>query len=105
MPVIAPATPGECFSMAVEASRLLKHDAGDVPVGRLRGQRRGALARAPPPLSELPDISVPNAVKGEGIVPPVRPRSWRCCPARGRSSARPAEHRIKGLEKFEWPAP
>ena len=43
-----------------------------------------------PSVDDLPDISVPNAVKGEGTFLPVRPRPRDPVAARGPSPARPA---------------
>ncbi len=70
MPVVAPATPGECFTMAIEASRLaLKYM---TPVMYLSDAfiGNGAEPWRVPSVEDLPDISVPNAVKGEGTFLP-----------------------------------
>ena len=100
MPVVAPATPGECFSMAIEASRLaLKYMTpvvylSDAFVGN------GAEPWRVPSIEELPDISVPNAVRGEGTFlpysrdPQTLSRPWAVPGTPG------LEHRIGGLEKL-----
>ncbi len=101
MPVVAPATPGECFSMAIEASRIaLKYMTpvmylSDASVGN------GAEPWRVPDMSELPDISVPNVVKGEGTFlpysrdPETLARPWAIPGTPG------LEHRIGGLEKLD----
>ena len=101
MPVLAPATPGECFTYAIEASRLaLKYMTpvmylSDAFVGN------GAEPWRVPSLDELPDISVPNAVKGEerflpyGRDPETLSRPWAIPGTPG------LEHRIGGLEKLD----
>ena len=100
MPVVAPATPAECFTFAVEASRLaLKYMTpvmylSDAFVGN------GAEPWRVPSVGELPDISVPNAVKGEGTFlpygrdPETLSRPWAVPGTPG------LEHRIGGLEKL-----
>jgi 2-oxoglutarate/2-oxoacid ferredoxin oxidoreductase subunit alpha len=101
MPVLAPATPGECFSMAVEASRIaLKYM---TPVAYLSDAfvANGAEPWRVPALNELPDISVPDAVRGEGpFLPYLRDpetlsRPWAVPGTAG------LEHRIGGLEKAD----
>jgi 2-oxoglutarate/2-oxoacid ferredoxin oxidoreductase subunit alpha len=101
MPVLAPATPGECFSLAIEASRIaLKYMTpvmylSDAFVGN------GAEPWRVPSLDELPDISIPNAVKGEGTFlpygrdPETLSRPWAVPGTPG------LEHRIGGLEKLD----
>ena len=46
LPIVAPATPSECFDYAIEAmpSGAEVHDAGGVSLGRLPGHRLGAVA-------------------------------------------------------------
>ncbi len=100
MPVVAPATPAECFDMAIESSRLaLKYMTpvmylSDAFVGN------GAEPWRVPALDELPDISIPNAVKGEerfmpyGRDPETLSRPWAIPGTPG------LEHRIGGLEKL-----
>ena len=101
MPVVAPATPGECFTYAIEASRLaLKYM---TPVMYLSDAfiGNGAEPWRVPTVDELPDISVPNAVKGEGTFlpygrdPETLSRPWAVPGTPG------LEHRIGGLEKLD----
>jgi 2-oxoglutarate ferredoxin oxidoreductase subunit alpha len=101
IPIVAPATPGDCFTMAIEAWRLaLKYM---TPVAYLSDAflATGSEPWRIPSVDELPDISVPNAVKGEG---PFRPyerdpetlaRPW------GVPGTAGLEHRIGGLEKAD----
>jgi 2-oxoglutarate/2-oxoacid ferredoxin oxidoreductase subunit alpha len=101
IPVLAPATPAECFTLAVEATRIaLKYMTpviylSDAFVGN------GAEPWRVPSVDELPDISVPNAVKGEGTFlpygrdPETLSRPWAIPGTPG------LEHRIGGLEKLE----
>jgi 2-oxoglutarate ferredoxin oxidoreductase subunit alpha len=101
MPVLAPATPGECFTLAIEASRLaLKYMTpvmylSDAFVGN------GAEPWRVPAIDELPDIAIPNAVKGEerflpyGRDPETLSRPWAIPGTPG------LEHRIGGLEKLD----
>jgi 2-oxoglutarate ferredoxin oxidoreductase subunit alpha len=99
MPVVAPATPGECFTFAVEASRIaLKYM---TPVVYLSDAfvANGAEPWKVPSLDDLPDISVTNAVKGDGPFLPYQrdpltlARPWAVPGTPG------LEHRIGGLEK------
>jgi 2-oxoglutarate ferredoxin oxidoreductase subunit alpha len=101
MPVVAPATPAECFTMAIEASRIaLKYM---TPVGYLSDAfvANGAEPWSVPAVGSLPDISVPNAVKGEGTFlpysrdPETLARPWAVPGTAG------LEHRIGGLEKAD----
>jgi 2-oxoglutarate ferredoxin oxidoreductase subunit alpha len=101
LPIVAPATPGECFSLAIEASRIaLKYM---TPVVYLSDAfvANGAEPWKVPSLEDLPDISVPNAVKGEGVFLPYS----RDPETLGRPWAIPGtpglEHRIGGLEKAD----
>jgi 2-oxoglutarate ferredoxin oxidoreductase subunit alpha len=101
IPIVAPATPGDCFTMAIEAWRLaLKYM---TPVAYLSDAflATGSEPWRIPSVDELPDISVPNAAKGEG---PFRPyerdpetlaRPW------GVPGTAGLEHRIGGLEKAD----
>jgi 2-oxoglutarate ferredoxin oxidoreductase subunit alpha len=101
IPIVAPATPGDCFTMAIEAWRLaLKYM---TPVAYLSDAflATGSEPWRIPSVDELPDISVPNAVRGEG---PFRPyerdpetlaRPW------GVPGTAGLEHRIGGLEKAD----
>jgi 2-oxoglutarate ferredoxin oxidoreductase subunit alpha len=101
IPVVAPSTPGECFTLAIEAARIaLKYM---TPVVYLSDAfvANGAEPWQVPSLDDLPDISVPNAVLGDG---PFRPyardpetlaRPWAVPGTAG------LEHRIGGLEKAD----
>ncbi len=101
LPVLAPATPAECFTLAIEASRIaLKYM---TPVAYLSDAfvGNGAEPWRVPELEDLPDISVPNAVKGEGTFLPygrdaeTLARPWAIPGTPG------LEHRIGGLEKLD----
>ena len=101
MPILAPATPGECFTLAIEASRLaLKYM---TPVAYLSDAfiGNGAEPWLVPAIKDLPDISVTNAVKGEGPFLPYQrdpetlSRPWAIPGTAG------LEHRIGGLEKAD----
>jgi 2-oxoglutarate ferredoxin oxidoreductase subunit alpha len=100
IPVLAPATPGECFEFAIEAARIaLKYM---TPVLYLSD---GFLANGSEPwrvpaLAELPDISVPAHTDKATFQPYVRDpktlaRPWATPGTPG------LEHRIGGLEKAD----
>jgi 2-oxoglutarate ferredoxin oxidoreductase subunit alpha len=101
IPIVAPATPGECFDLAIEAVRLaLKYM---TPVVYLSDAflATGSEPWRIPEVADLPDIRVANAVKEEG---PFRPylrdpetlaRPWAVPGTAG------LEHRIGGLEKAD----
>ncbi|HXG26445.1 MAG TPA: 2-oxoacid:acceptor oxidoreductase subunit alpha [Candidatus Binatia bacterium] len=98
--VVAPATPGECFSMAIEAWRLaLKYM---TPVVYLSDAflATGAEPWRIPALADLPSIAVPNRTEREGFYPYARDpetlaRPWAVPGTPG------LEHRIGGLEKAD----
>jgi 2-oxoglutarate ferredoxin oxidoreductase subunit alpha len=98
--VVAPATPGECFTLAIEAWRLaLKYM---TPVVFLSDAFLGTGAEPwpVPDLEGLPDISVPNRTEAKGFYPYLRDettlaRPWAVPGTPG------LEHRIGGLEKAE----
>jgi 2-oxoglutarate ferredoxin oxidoreductase subunit alpha len=100
MPVVAPATPGECFDLAIEAWRLaLKYV---TPVVYLSDAflATGAEPWRIPDLAGLPDISVSNWTEREGFHPYERDaktlaRKWAIPGTPG------LEHRIGGLEKAD----
>ena len=73
MPVLAPATPGECFTLAVEASRLALRYMTPVMYlsRRVRRQRCRALA-GPGPRRPAGHLD-PQCRQGRGHLPPVRP--------------------------------
>jgi 2-oxoglutarate/2-oxoacid ferredoxin oxidoreductase subunit alpha len=101
MPIVAPATPGECFDYAIEAWRIaLKYT---TPVVYLSDAflATGSEPWKIPALGELPSIAVANATAGDG---PFRPyqrdpetlaRPWAVPGTAG------LEHRIGGLEKAD----
>jgi len=101
IPIVAPATPGECFDLAIEAFRLaLKYM---TPVVYLSDAflATGSEPWRIPTVADLPSIAVDNAVRGDG---PFRPyernpetlaRPWAVPGTAG------LEHRIGGLEKAD----
>ena len=117
VPIVAPQSPGDCFSAAVEAARIaityrtpvmLLSDGylanGSepwlIPVGRRPAGHRPRLRdRAQPrPRRHWPDGGPRASRTSSGPTSATR-RRW---PARGRSPAPPGlEHRIGGLEKGE----
>jgi 2-oxoglutarate ferredoxin oxidoreductase subunit alpha len=100
LPVVAPATPGECFDMAIEAWRIaLKYV---TPVVYLSDAflATGAEPWKVPALEDLPDISVSNWTDAETFHPYDRDpetlgRKWAIPGTPG------LEHRIGGLEKAD----
>jgi 2-oxoglutarate ferredoxin oxidoreductase subunit alpha len=100
VPVLAAATPGDCFWMALEASRIaIKYM---VPVIVLSDGylANGAEPWKIPSLSELPDFPVRYRTDPEGFQPYLRDpdtlaRPWAVPGTPG------LEHRIGGLEKQE----
>jgi len=100
MVVLAPATPAECFDLAIEAWRLaLKYM---TPVAYLSDAflANGAEPWPIPRLSDLPKIGVPNRTEKEGFYPYLRDpetlaRPWAVPGTPG------LEHRIGGLEKAD----
>ncbi len=98
IPVLAPSTPGDCFWMALEASRIaIKYM---VPVILLSDGylANGAEPWKVPELSELPEIPVHFETNPEGFSPYRRDpqtlaRPWAIPGTPG------LEHRIGGLEK------
>ena len=100
IPIVAPATPGECFTYAVEAWRLaLKYM---TPVAFMSDAFLASGAepwRIPNP-DDLPPIAVPNRTEREGFFPYLRDaetlaRPWAVPGTPG------LEHRIGGLEKAD----
>ena len=95
IPVVAPATPGECFTLAIEAARIaLKYM---TPVVYLSDAfvANGAEPWQVPSLDDLPDISVRQRGQGRRPVPPVRarPRDARAPVGRPRHRGPRAPHR------------
>ncbi len=100
LPVVAPATPGECFDLAIEAWRIaLKYV---TPVVYLSDAflATGAEPWQIPSVADLPDISVENWTEKETFHPYDRDpvtlaRKWAIPGTPG------LEHRIGGLEKAD----
>jgi len=100
LPVVAPATPGECFDLAIEAWRIaLKYV---TPVVYLSDAflATGAEPWKIPAVEDLPDISVANWTDKETFHPYERDpktlaRKWAIPGTPG------LEHRIGGLEKAD----
>ena len=100
LPVVAPATPGECFDLAIEACRLaLKYM---TPVVYLSDAflATGSEPWKIPALADLPAIAVPNATDPATFRPYQRDpdtlaRPWAVPGTPG------LEHRIGGLEKAD----
>jgi 2-oxoglutarate ferredoxin oxidoreductase subunit alpha len=100
IPVVAPATPGECFDLAIEAARIaLKYV---TPVVYLSDAflATGAEPWKIPALSDLPAIAVENWIEAETFHPYDRDpqtlaRKWAVPGTPG------LEHRIGGLEKAD----
>ena len=100
MVVLAPATPAECFDMAIEAWRLaLKYM---TPVAYLSDAflANGAEPWPIPRLEDLPAIAVPNRTEKDGFFPYLRDpktlaRPWAVPGTPG------LQHRIGGLEKAD----
>ena len=90
IPIVAPATPGECFTFAIEAvaDRAQVHDPGRVPVGRLRRQRRRAVAGARRSTTCRTSPSRTHAEREATFLP--YPATRRRSPGRGPCPARPA---------------
>ncbi|MCU0504332.1 MAG: 2-oxoacid:acceptor oxidoreductase subunit alpha [Chloroflexi bacterium] len=100
VPVVAPASPGECFAYAIEAWRLaIRHM---TPVVYLSDAflATGSEPWRIPELDELPDLRAPDHTELEGWHPYVRDpetlaRPWVVPGTPG------LEHRIGGLEKLD----
>jgi 2-oxoglutarate/2-oxoacid ferredoxin oxidoreductase subunit alpha len=100
IPVVAPATPGECFDMAIEAARIaLKYV---TPVVYLSDAflATGAEPWKIPAIADLPSIAVENWTEAETFHPYDRDpqtlaRKWAVPGTPG------LEHRIGGLEKAD----
>lgn len=98
--IVAPATPGECFNMAVESFRVaIKHM---VPTIFLSDGHLGTGSEPwrIPDLDDMPKIPVRYAESGDGFKPYVRDeqtlaRPWAIPGTAG------LEHRIGGLEKAD----
>ena len=99
IPVLAPATPGDCFWIAIEASRIaLKYM---IPVIVLSD---GYLANGSEPwkvpgVADLPDFPVRFRTDPAGFFPYLR--DPQTLPVLGRSPGRPSRAPHRGLEKEE----
>ena len=96
--VVAPATPGECFSLAIEAWRLAMKYMTPVVYLSDAFLANGAEPWPIPRVEDLPDIAVPNRTDAAGFFPYLRDpetlaRPWAVPGTPG------LEHRIGGLEK------
>ena len=100
VPVVAPATPSECFEYAVEAWRLaLRHM---TPVIYLSDAflATGSEPWRIPTEADLPDLRVPSRTEAEGFYPYMRDPETLA--DRGSSPGTPGlEHRVGGLEKLD----
>ncbi len=100
LPVIAPATPGECFDFAIEAWRIaLRHM---TPVVYLSDAflATGSEPWRIPEMTDMPDLHVTNRTEAAGFYPYSRDpdtlaRPWAVPGTPG------LEHRIGGLEKLD----
>jgi len=100
IPVVAPATPGECFDMAIEAWRIALRYMTPVVYLSDAFLATGAEPWRIPDLADLPDIAVGNATDPHGFHPYDRDpetlaRPWAVPGTPG------LEHRIGGLEKAD----
>jgi 2-oxoglutarate ferredoxin oxidoreductase subunit alpha len=100
IPVVAPATPGECFDMAFEAVRIALKSMTPVVYLSDAFLATGSEPWPIPSIDDLPDISVPNRTERVGFQPYARDpvtlaRPWAVPGTPG------LEHRIGGLEKAD----
>ena len=100
LPVVAPATPGECFDMAIEASRIALRYVTPVVYLSDAFLATGAEPWRIPNVDELPDIRVENVTDPATFRPYARDantlaRQWAVPGTPG------LEHRIGGLEKAD----
>jgi 2-oxoglutarate ferredoxin oxidoreductase subunit alpha len=100
LPIVAPATPGECFDYAIEACRLALRYMTPVVYLSDAFLATGSEPWRIPALGDLPDISVENATDPATYRPYKRDpvtlaRPWAVPGTAG------LEHRIGGLEKAD----
>ncbi|MBI4616125.1 MAG: 2-oxoacid:acceptor oxidoreductase subunit alpha [Planctomycetes bacterium] len=98
VPVVAPATPGDCFAMAIEAVRIAFRYMTPVLYLSDSYLANGAEPWRVPRVEDLPEISVVHRTNPEGFLPYARDpetlaRPWVLPGTPG------LEHRIGGLEK------
>lgn len=98
VPILAPATPGDCFLMAIEAFRIATTYMTPVILLSDAQLANGAQAWRIPDVESLPQVSIQYCDKPEGFKP-----YHRCSTTLARPWAVPGtpglEHRIGGLEK------
>jgi 2-oxoglutarate ferredoxin oxidoreductase subunit alpha len=100
LPIVAPATPGECFDYAIEACRLALRYMTPVVYLSDAFLATGSEPWRIPAIEDLPDIRVPNATDPAAFRPYQRDphtlaRPWAVPGTPG------LEHRIGGLEKAD----
>jgi 2-oxoglutarate ferredoxin oxidoreductase subunit alpha len=100
VPIVAPATPAECFDLAIEAARLALRYMTPVIYLADAFLATGSEPWRVPSAADLPDISVGNATDPAGFHPYTRDpqtlaRPWAVPGTAG------LEHRIGGLEKAD----
>jgi 2-oxoglutarate ferredoxin oxidoreductase subunit alpha len=101
LPIVAPATPGECFDMAIEAWRIALRYMTPVVYLSDAFLATGSEPWRIPAVSDLPQIGVRDAVVGDGPFQPylrdpdTLARPWAVPGTAG------LEHRIGGLEKAD----
>jgi 2-oxoglutarate ferredoxin oxidoreductase subunit alpha len=98
--VLAPATPGECFTFAIEAWRIALKYMTPVVYMSDAFLANGAEPWLIPNVDDMPSIAVPNRTEREGFYPYLRDpatlaRPWAVPGTPG------LEHRIGGLEKAD----
>src|SRR5207344_1711846 len=100
LPIVAPATPGECFDLAIEACRLALKYMTPVVFPSDAFLATGSEPWLIPAVADLPDISVPNATDPATFRPYLRDEATLARPwAVPRTPG--LEHRIGGLEKAD----
>jgi 2-oxoglutarate/2-oxoacid ferredoxin oxidoreductase subunit alpha len=100
IPVVAPATPGECFEYAVDAARIALRYMTPVIYLSDALLANGSEPWRIPEVASLPDLRVPNRTQKEGFYPYARDpetlaRPWAVPGTPG------LEHRVGGLEKLD----
>jgi 2-oxoglutarate ferredoxin oxidoreductase subunit alpha len=101
VPVVAASSPSQCFDAAIEAARIAVKYRTPVYLLSDAYLANGSEPWLIPAVDELPDISVPFAVAGDGVFEPFRrdpetlARPWAIPGTAG------LEHRIGGLEKAD----
>ncbi len=108
IPIVAPATPGDCFFVAIEAARIALRYRTPVLILSDGYLANGAEPWRVPDVTSLPDIRVPFATAANHEYPDGTPAFWpylRDPDTLARPWAVPGtpglEHRIGGLEKAD----